>query len=259
MEYVVSGVQWIFEAATTVFEVGGDLVLVHGWELFGVSMGILVWTTTKWAKLTKLCLTRYRSYIWSPAVQGQTRLTKWWTRCVFLRETVQLAWTTTAKYWIGLQVDWGRASFAVRAIGTVFTLAVYGVVYSVLFLYKIVAGACLGWLGVIVVTLMMNYLLLENEATVAYGGIATGRRTVLLDACVLVLSKISHLWRCNSTIFLLIPPASQRKAEHHIHATSQASMMVPKAAGGEACGNVDDREKNMSYRELQSSDVGMHL
>ncbi|KAG4060557.1 hypothetical protein PC123_g4541 [Phytophthora cactorum] len=39
MEYVVSGVQWIFEAATTVFEGGGNLVLGHGWELFGGGYG----------------------------------------------------------------------------------------------------------------------------------------------------------------------------------------------------------------------------
>ncbi|KAG6956906.1 hypothetical protein JG688_00011223 [Phytophthora aleatoria] len=81
-------------------------------------------------------------------------------------------------------------------------------------------------------------------------GIKSIRATAVINLCC----DLS-----NSTIFLLIPPASRRKAEHHIHATSQASMMVPEAAGGEACGNVDDREKNMSYRALQSSDVGMHL
>ncbi|KAG6956905.1 hypothetical protein JG688_00011222 [Phytophthora aleatoria] len=174
-------------------------------------MGILVWITTvplriivvrlfsaigyfvyKWAKLTKLCLTRYRSYIWSPAVQGQTRLTKWWKRYEPLLATRMVVLAARK----GICKAARRiACVQVRAIRTVFTLVVYGVVYSVLFLYKIVAGACLGWLGVIVVTLMMNYLLLENEATVVYGGIAIGRRTVLLDACVLVLSKISHLWR----------------------------------------------------------------
>ncbi|EEY65499.1 uncharacterized protein PITG_16811 [Phytophthora infestans T30-4] len=112
---------------------------------------------------------------------------------------VTLVWKTTVKYWYGsgveLQRTWARAWFVVRVWWTVVTLIVYATFYGVLFLYEIVEGVCLGWPGVVVLTVTTNYKFASNEGTVAFGGVVVNCETVLLDGCVVVLGVASHVWR----------------------------------------------------------------
>ncbi|KAG2970215.1 hypothetical protein PC119_g23702 [Phytophthora cactorum] len=217
---------------------GVSLVTGHSWELAAVAVGILLWTATepfrsmvirlfsavgyfvyKWAKLIKLCISRYRNYVRGPAVQNQPRRTKWWKTyeallatptvvlvarkehlyglgrlvykwldaihaywCVSLPETVSLTWETTVKYC--MVPRWGS-----RRPGVVL------VFYGVLFLYQIIEGACLGWPGVVILTLTTNYQLGESEDVVDIGRVTLDRSRVVFDSCVLVLGVVGHLWR----------------------------------------------------------------
>ncbi|KAF1791382.1 hypothetical protein GQ600_22406 [Phytophthora cactorum] len=218
---------------------GVSLVTGHSWELAAVAVGILLWTATepfrsmvirllsavgyfvyKWAKLIKLCISRYRNYVRGPAVQNQPRRTKWWKTyeallatptvvlvarkehlyglgrlvykwldaihaywCVSLPETVSLTWETT----VGLKKTWGRAWFVLWASWTIVTLIVYAVFYGVLFLYQIIE--------VVILTLTTNYQLGESEDVVDIGRVTLDRSRVVFDSCVLVLGLVGHLWR----------------------------------------------------------------
>ncbi|KAG3207837.1 hypothetical protein PC129_g21126 [Phytophthora cactorum] len=97
MEYALSSAQWSWSLVSSMVASGVSLVTGHSWELAAVAVGILLWTATepfrsmvirlfsavgyfvyKWAKLIKLCISRYRNYVRGPAVQNQPRRTKWW-------------------------------------------------------------------------------------------------------------------------------------------------------------------------------------
>ncbi|EEY68055.1 uncharacterized protein PITG_18492 [Phytophthora infestans T30-4] len=110
---------------------------------------------------------------------GQGRLLyKWFDAlhaywCVFLPEAVTLTWKTTVKYWYGsgaeLQRTWAHTWFVVVVWWTVVTLIVYATFYGVLFLYEIVEGVCVGWPGVVILTVTMDYTFASNGGVVGLG------------------------------------------------------------------------------------------
>ncbi|KAF1791024.1 hypothetical protein GQ600_14268 [Phytophthora cactorum] len=80
--------EWSCNTVSSVVGLRVDLITDHAWEWVAGSCGILVWTVTeplrsmvirlfssvgylvyKWAKLLRLCITRYWSYVRGPAVQ----------------------------------------------------------------------------------------------------------------------------------------------------------------------------------------------
>ncbi|KAG3112640.1 hypothetical protein PI125_g8031 [Phytophthora idaei] len=109
------------------------------------------------------------------------------------------AWHTTVKYWYGsgVELKWtgSRAWFVVRVCWTVVTLVIYATFYGVLFVYEIIEGACLGWPGVVILTLTMYYQFVDDGDVMEVGGVALDRGDVIPDAGVLVLGVASHVWR----------------------------------------------------------------
>ncbi|KAG3002984.1 hypothetical protein PC120_g19381 [Phytophthora cactorum] len=232
MEYALSSAQWSWSLVSSMVASGVSLVTGHSWELAAVAVGILLWTATepfrsmvirlfsavgyfvyKWAKLIKLCISRYRNYVRGPAVQNQPRRTKWWKtyEALLATPTVVLvarkgalvrSWSSGIQVvgcysclLVGLKKTWGRAWFVLWASWTNVTLIVYAVFYGVLFLYQIIEGACLGWPGVVILTLTTNYQLGESEDVVEIGRVTLDRSRVVFDSCVLVLGVVGHLWR----------------------------------------------------------------
>ncbi|EEY62559.1 uncharacterized protein PITG_14303 [Phytophthora infestans T30-4] len=57
---------------------------------------------------------------------------------------------------------------------TVVTLIVYATFYGVLFLYEIVEGVCLGWPGVVILTVTMDYTFASNGGVVELGELGEG-------------------------------------------------------------------------------------
>ncbi|KAF1790400.1 hypothetical protein GQ600_23140 [Phytophthora cactorum] len=54
----------------------------------------------------------------------------------------------------------------------------FAVFYGVLFLYEIVEGVCLGWPGMVILSLTMNYQFVESEDVVEIGGATLDREQV---------------------------------------------------------------------------------
>ncbi|KAG2909810.1 hypothetical protein PC117_g19569 [Phytophthora cactorum] len=182
---------------------GVSLVTGHSWELAAVAVGILLWTATepfrsmvirlfsavgyfvyKWAKLIKLCISRYRNYVRGPAVQNQPRRTKWWKTYEALLATPTVVLVARKEHLYGL----GRLVYKCTAW-------FQGGAQEDLGSCLIIEGACLGWPGVVILTLTTNYQLGESEDVVDIGRVTLDRSRVVFDSCVLVLGVVGHLWR----------------------------------------------------------------
>ncbi|KAG2871686.1 hypothetical protein PC114_g26784 [Phytophthora cactorum] len=162
---------------------GVDLITDDAWGLVAVACGILVWTVTEPLR--------------SMVVRLVSSVGYFVYKCVFLPDSASIAWHTTVKYSYGSGVEFkrtgSRAWFVLRVCWTVATLEAYATFYGVLFVYDIIEGACLGWPGVVILTLTMNYLFVDRGGVMKVGGVALDRGTVILDAGVLALGVASHV------------------------------------------------------------------
>ncbi|KAG2971180.1 hypothetical protein C6341_g26627 [Phytophthora cactorum] len=150
---------------------GVDLITDDAWGLVAVACGILVWTVTE---PLRSMVRRGRNI---GKVSGVC-CTSGWTLCMRIVEFKR----TGSRAWFVLRVCW-----------TVATLEAYATFYGVLFVYDIIEGACLGWPGVVILTLTMNYLFVDRGGVMKVGGVALDRGTVILDAGVLALGVASHV------------------------------------------------------------------
>ncbi|KAE9308434.1 hypothetical protein PF008_g20966 [Phytophthora fragariae] len=125
----------------------------------------------------------------------------WW--CVFLPDTLEAACWAAAHYWEGLLVESARTAdragifaWTVWAGGTV---SLYALSVCVLFVYETVEGICQGWLGVLGVLSVVNFVFYGEEGLVIAEGVALNRTVVDTSVGVVLAGYASRLWHLFET------------------------------------------------------------
>ncbi|GMF31235.1 unnamed protein product [Phytophthora fragariaefolia] len=125
----------------------------------------------------------------------------WW--CVFLPDTLEAACWASAHYWEGLHVESARtadrAGILAGTVWTVITVSLYALCVCVLFVYETVEGICQGWLGVLGVLSVMNFVFSGDEGLVIAEGVALNRTVVDFSVGVVLVGCASRLWHLFET------------------------------------------------------------
>ncbi|KAE9134757.1 hypothetical protein PF010_g2317 [Phytophthora fragariae] len=120
----------------------------------------------------------------------------WW--CVFLLDTLEATCWASAHYWEGLHVESARtadlAGILVWTVWAVLTVSLYALSVCVLFVYETVEGICQGWLGVLDVLSVVNFLFCGDEGLAIAEGVALNRTVVDTSVGVVLVGCASRLW-----------------------------------------------------------------
>ncbi|GMF32085.1 unnamed protein product [Phytophthora fragariaefolia] len=119
----------------------------------------------------------------------------WW--CVFLPDTLEAACWASAHYWEGLHVESARtadrAGILAWTVWAVITVSLYALCVCVLLVYEIVEGICQGWLGVLGVLSVINFVFSGDEGLVIAEGVALNRTVVDFSVGVVLVGCASRL------------------------------------------------------------------
>ncbi|KAE8891485.1 hypothetical protein PF005_g1437 [Phytophthora fragariae] len=125
----------------------------------------------------------------------------WW--CVFLPDTLEATCWASAHYWEGLHVESARtadrAGILIWTVWAVLTVSLYALSVCVLFVYETVEGICQGWLGVLGVLSVVNFLFCGEEGLVIAEGVALNRAVVDASVGVVLVGCASRLWHLFET------------------------------------------------------------
>ncbi|KAE8879358.1 hypothetical protein PF005_g25830 [Phytophthora fragariae] len=125
----------------------------------------------------------------------------WW--CVFLPDTLEATCWASAHYWEGLHVESARtgdrAGILVWTVWAVLTVSLYALSVCVLFMYETVEGMCQGWLGVLGVLSVVNFLFCGDEGLVIAEGVPLNRTVVAASVGVVLVGCASRLWHMFET------------------------------------------------------------
>ncbi|KAE9306961.1 hypothetical protein PF008_g21342 [Phytophthora fragariae] len=123
--------------------------------------------------------------------------------CVFLPDTLEAACWASAHYWEGLHVESARtvdrAGILAWTVWAVFTVSLYALSVCMLFAYETVEGICQGWLGVLGVLSVVNFLFCGDEGLVIAEGVAFNRTVVVASVGVVLVGCASRLWHLFET------------------------------------------------------------
>ncbi|KAE9038802.1 hypothetical protein PR002_g5838 [Phytophthora rubi] len=230
METVANALLWSLEGSISLVAAGWTFALGHWHWWLVITVFATVWTVTaplrgligrlllttssfvyRWTEITKACPHRYRKYVRKPEMlerpwysrwhksaealigtpmvvlvarkehlDGLGRLLykwldaqdAWW--CVFLLDTLEATCWASAHYWEGLHVESART--ADRAGILVWT------------------GICQGWLGVLDVLSVVNFLFCGDEGLAIAEGVALNRTVVDASVGVVLVGCASRLW-----------------------------------------------------------------
>ncbi|KAE9285173.1 hypothetical protein PR003_g26660 [Phytophthora rubi] len=125
----------------------------------------------------------------------------WW--CVFLPDTLEATCWASAHYWEGLHVESARtadrAGILAWTVWAVLTVSLYALSVCVLFVYETVEGICQGWLGLLGVLSVVNFLFCGDEGLVIGEGVALNRTVVDASVGVVLVGCASRLWHLFET------------------------------------------------------------
>ncbi|KAE9015144.1 hypothetical protein PR001_g14971 [Phytophthora rubi] len=189
-------------------------------------IGRLLLTTSsfvyRWTEITKAWLHRYRKYLRKPEMLERPWYSRWHksaealigTPMVVLvarkehldglgRLLYKCTYWASAHYWEGLHVESARtadrAGILVWTVWAVLTVSLYALSVCVLFIYETVEGICQGWLGVLGVLSVVNFLFCGDAGLVIAEGVALNRTVVDASVGVVLIGCVSRLWHLFET------------------------------------------------------------
>ncbi|KAE8987439.1 hypothetical protein PR002_g22050 [Phytophthora rubi] len=118
---------------------------------------------------------------------------------VFIPETGEYGWRATTQYKEALRSKWGdairRAWFMLCTGWALIQTTGYVVTYSLLSAYDLMETVCLGWFGVVTVTVAANYYVGNGQGLVLYGEFEIGWWPALGRSLVMLTGLTSRACR----------------------------------------------------------------
>ncbi|KAE9140024.1 hypothetical protein PF010_g358 [Phytophthora fragariae] len=212
METVANALLWSLEGSVSLVATGWAFALAnwHWWLVLTVFA--TVWTVTaplrgligrlllttssfvyRWTEITKACLHRYRKYVRKPEMLEQPWYSRWHMSAEALIGTPMVVLVARKEHLDGigrLLYKWLDAQDAWR---------LYALSVCVLFVYETVEGICQGWLGVLGVLSVVNFLFCGEEGLVITEGVALNRTVVDASVGVVVVGWANRLWHLFET------------------------------------------------------------